>query len=77
MSTVPAAYNEAVTEEKLPLVHSYISRMLQDPAVKKTALAPEKHLAFFKSYFQPGGKHDYGVADLDGKGVTIYTRKED
>ena len=71
------AFNEAVTEEKLPLLHNYISRMLQDPPVKKTALAPEKHLAFYKSYSQPDGKHDYSVADLDGKGVTIYTRKED
>ena len=50
--------------------------MLQDPAVKKTALPPEKHLAFFKTMKETGGQHDYSVADLDGKGVTIYTKKQ-
>ena len=41
-------------------------------------LPPEKHLAFYKGISDSGGqKHDYSVADLTGKGVTIYTRKQD
>jgi hypothetical protein len=44
--------------------------------VKKTALPPEKHLAFYKKMKESDGLHDYSVADLDGKGVTIYTKKQ-
>ena len=72
------AFGTAFTEDKFPLVHGYISLMLQDAAVKKVALPPEKHLAFYKGISDSGGqKHDYSVADLTGKGVTIYTRKQD
>ena len=70
------AFSAAVTADKFPLVHDYISRMLQDEAVKKTALPPEKHLAFYKKAKESDGQHDYSVADLDGKGVTIYTKKQ-
>lgn len=70
------AFAAAVTADKFPLVHDYITRMLQDEAVKKTALPPEKHLAFYKKMKESDGKHDYSVADLDGKGVTIYTKKQ-
>ncbi len=48
--------------------------MLQDAAVKKTALPPEKHLAFYKRIEESDGQHDYSVADLDGKGVTSTQR---
>ena len=70
------AFAAAVTAGKFPLVHDFISRMLQDEVVKKTALPPEKHLAFYKKMKESDGKHDYSVADLDGKGVTIYTKKQ-
>ena len=70
------ALGAAVTADKFPLVHDYISRMLQDAAVKKTALPPEKHLAFYKKMKESDGQHDYSVADLEGKGVTIYTKKQ-
>ena len=73
--TIHVAFAAAITEDKFPRVHRYISRMLQDPAVKKTALPPEKHLAFYTSAKEE--KHDYSVADLDGNGVTIYTKKQD
>ena len=70
------AFAAAVTADKFPLVHDYITRMLQDEAVKKTALPPEKHLAFYKKMKESDGQHDYSIADLDGKGVTIYTKKQ-
>ena len=70
------AFSAAVTVDKFPLFHDYISWMLQDEAVKKTALPPEKHLAFAKKMKESDGQHDYSVADLDGKGVTIYTKKQ-
>ena len=69
------AFSAAVTADKFPLVHDYISQMLQDAAVKKTALPPEKHLVFYKKMKESDGQHDYSVADLEGKGVTIYTKK--
>ncbi len=70
------AFSAAVTADEFPLDLDYISQMLQDAAVKKTALPPEKHLAFYEKIKESDGQHDYSVADLDGKGVTIYTKKQ-
>ncbi len=42
------AFSAAVTVDKFPLVHDYISRMLEDEVVKNTALPSKKHLAYKK-----------------------------
>ena len=67
------AFAEAVNKDKFPLLFGWIERMKEDDAVKQSYLPTENHLAFYKS-FQNGGSHDYGTADLTGKGVNIYTK---
>ena len=50
--------------------------MKQEDAVKQSFLPSEAHIAFFKTT-QSTGTHDYSTVDLNGTGVTIYTKKED
>ena len=49
--------------------------MSQTEAVKPSYLPPEAHLKVVKAFVS--GEHDYSPADLTGKGVTIYTKKQD
>ena len=49
--------------------------MKQTKAVKKTSLPTEAHIAFVKSV--KTGVHDYGTADVNNTGVTIYAGKKD
>lgn len=64
----------AVNKDKFPLIFGWISRMKENDVVKQSYLPTENHVAFIKSFTQ-GGKHDYGAADLTGKGVVIYTKE--
>ena len=48
--------------------------MKQLDGIKQTMLSEEKHLAFLQS-LKENGRHDYSVADTDGKGVKIYASK--
>ena len=65
-----------ITKEKFPLFLDYVERMKQTETVKKGGyLPPEAHIAFVKSAI--AGAHDYGTADVDGTGVTVYAKKKD
>ena len=64
-----------ITKDKFPHFFDYVELMKQDPAVKKSFLPAEIHIAFVKSVV--AGVHDYSTGDLQGTGVTIYSRKED
>ncbi len=64
-----------VTKENFPLFFDYLELMKQDPAVKKSYIPKEIHVAMVKTFVT--GVHDYSVADLQGTGVTVYSRKED
>lgn len=66
---------EAVNKDKFPVLFSWIDRMKENEAVKKSILPIANHLAFLESVLS-GGPGDYGTADLTGKGIEIYTRKE-
>ena len=70
-----AEIGSQVTKEKFPLYFEYVETMKQDAAVKKSYIPVEKHVACFKSFVT--GVHDYSIVDLDGTGLTIYSRKED
>ena len=72
---VHAAFSTAFSEDKFPLLHSYISHMFEDEAVKQTTFRPEQHLAFMMRMHELGGQHDYSLADMTGKGLIIYTKK--
>lgn len=48
--------------------------MSANDAVKQSYLSPEAHAAFVKS--ARAGSHDYSHADVTGKGITIYAKKE-
>ena len=49
--------------------------MRETKAVKETVLPVEAHVTFINSF--KTGTHDYSPADLSGKGLLIYTCKED
>ncbi len=51
--------------------------MLQEGAVKATALSSEMHLKFLNAMISSSGNHDYSIVDVTGKGVVIYTKKID
>lgn len=48
--------------------------MKANDAVKQSYQPPEAHAAFAKSV--RAGSHDYSHADVTGKGITIYAKKE-
>ena len=49
--------------------------MKEVEAVKKVALSDSAHLAFYKGYVGTG-IHDYGTADISGKGITVYAKQQ-
>ena len=69
-----AVLGEQITKDKFPRLFDYISRMLQNEAVKKTALPTDMHLKFING-FVSSGNHDYSVVDITGNGVVMYTKK--
>ena len=44
-------------------------------AVKKVALPDSAHFGFYKEYVGTQ-KHNYAVADITGKGITVYAKQE-
>ena len=44
-------------------------------AVKKSYQPPEAHAAFINSVVMTG-KGDYNHADVNGKGITLYSKKD-
>ena len=69
-----AELGSQITKEKFPLFFEYLEHMKQDPAVKKSLIPLENHVAALKSFVT--GVHDYSYTDLQGTGVTVYSRKE-
>ena len=63
-----------VKDEDFPEFNGWIERMKSTEAVKSSYQPTEAHLAFIKSV--KGGVHDYSHADVTGKGITIYAKKE-
>ena len=63
-----------VSKEKFPLFFEYLEVMKQDEAVKKSILPVESHIAILNAF--KTGVHDYSHTDLQGTGVTIYSRED-
>ena len=64
-----------LSESNYPILFGWISRMKEVEAVKKVALSDSAHLAFYKGYVGTG-IHDYGTADISGKGITVYAKQQ-
>lgn len=63
-----------ISEAQFPDFFGWIERMKANDAVKQSYSPPEAHAAFAKSV--RAGSHDYSHADVTGKGITIYAKKE-
>lgn len=63
-----------ISEDQFPDFFGWIERMKANDAVKQSYSSPEAHAAFAKSV--RAGSHDYSHADVTGKGITIYAKKE-
>ena len=49
--------------------------MKEVEAVKRVALPDSAHFGFYKGYVGTG-QHDYGAADISGKGITVYAKEK-
>jgi glutathione S-transferase len=67
-------FAEQTKEEDFPEFFGWVERMKGVEAVRKSYQPPEAHLAFINSV--KAGVHDYSHADVTGKGITIYAKKE-
>eukprot|EP00731_Ephydatia_muelleri_P001335 Em0001g1335a len=64
-----------LSESNYPILFGWISRMKEVEAVKRVALPDSAHFGFYKGYVGTG-QHDYGVADISGKGITVYAKEK-